>query len=306
MNDTITSVPGLLVGHHTDTTGATGVTVVVLPEPNVTAVDVRGHAPGTRETALLAPGMKVENVQAICLAGGSAFGLSAADGVVAALEDDGRGHVTPAGVVPIVPGAIIFDLPIGEPGVRPGPAEGRLAYAAASARPVAEGSVGAGTGATVAVWRGFEHVRKGGIGSAMRKVGEATLGVLVVTNAAGDVWSVDGTALTGGDAVPGPPRWEPPVAANTTLAVVATDASLSRAELQVLMVRAHDAYAVCVRPVHTRYDGDVVFAASCGDVAADVDALAEAAFDAVADAIVRSVRLATGLGGVPAVGETES
>lgn len=306
MNDTITAVPGLRVGHHTDPIGVTGVTVVVFPEPNVTAVDVRGHAPGTRETALLAPGMKVETVQAICLAGGSAFGLAAADGVVEALERDGRGHVTPAGVVPIVPAAIIFDLPVGERGVRPGPAEGRLAYEAASAEPVREGSVGAGTGATVAVWRGFEHVRKGGVGTAVRSVGEATLGVLVVTNAAGDIWSVDGASLTGGDAVPGPPRWDPPVPANTTLAVVATDAALTRTELQVLMVRAHDAYAVCVRPVHTRYDGDVVFASSCGGVASDVDALAEAAFDAVAEAIVRSVRSATGLGGVPAVGEGRS
>lgn len=305
MNDTITAVPGVLVGHHTDPVGATGVTVVVLPEPNVTAVDVRGHAPGTRETALLAPGMKVETVQAICLAGGSAFGLSAADGVVASLEADGRGHTTPAGVVPIVPTAIIFDLPVGEPGVRPGPEEGRLAYAAASPEPIVEGSVGAGTGATVSVWRGLEHVRKGGVGSAARSVGQATVAVLVVTNAAGDIWTVDGESLTGGDAVPGPPRWDPPVTANTTLAVVATDAALSRSELQVLMVRAHDAYAVCVRPVHTRYDGDVVFASSCGDVVADLDALAEAVFDAVAEAIVRSVRRSTGLGGVRAVSEEE-
>lgn len=306
MNDTITAVPGLRVGHHTDTHGVTGVTVVVLPEPNVTAVDVRGHAPGTRETALLAPGMKVESVQAICLAGGSAFGLSAADGVVSGLEHDGKGHFTPVGLVPIVPAAIIFDLPVGERGVRPGPAEGRLAYEAASSEPVAEGSVGVGTGATVAVWRGFEHIRKGGVGAAVRTVGDATVGVLVVTNAAGDIWSVDGTSLTGGDPVPGPPRWDPPVPANTTLAVVATDASLTRAELQVLMVRAHDAYAVCVRPVHTRYDGDVVFASSCGGVASDVDEIAEAVFDAVAEAIVRSVQSATGLGGVPAMGETES
>lgn len=303
MNDTLTAVPGVRVGHHTDLTGVTGVTVVVLPEPNVTAVDVRGHAPGTRETALLAPGMKVENVQAICLAGGSAYGLAAADGVVTALERDGRGHPTPGGPVPIVPAAILFDLPVGEPGVRPGPAEGTSAYDAATEEPVVEGSVGAGTGATVAVWRGLEHIRKGGVGSAVRGVGDATVGVVVVTNPAGDVWTVDGRPLTGGDPVPGPPQWDPPVVANTTLAVIATDAALTRSELQVLMVRAHDAYAVCIRPVHTRYDGDVVFASSCGTVAADVDALAEAVFDAVADAIERSVRLATGLGGVATIGE---
>jgi L-aminopeptidase/D-esterase-like protein len=302
MNDTLTAVPGVAVGQHTDLVGATGVTVVTLPEPNVTAVDVRGHAPGTRETALLAPGMKVETVQAICLAGGSAFGLAATDGVVAGLEVDGRGHPTPVGVVPIVPSAIIFDLPMGDPSARPGPAEGLAALRAAGADPVEQGSVGAGTGATVAVWRGFEHVRKGGVGSSAMSVGDATIGVLTVTNAAGDIWSVEGESLTGGSAVPGPPLWVPPSGTNTTLSVLVTDARLTRSELQMLMVRAHDAYAICIRPVHTRYDGDVVFASSVGDREVDLDALGEAAFAVTAVAIERSVRLATSLGGVPAIG----
>ena len=301
MNPTITAVPGVKVGHWTDTDAATGVTVITLPEPNVTAVDIRGLAPGTRETALLGPGMKVETVQAICLSGGSAFGLSAADGVVVALEADGRGHPTPIGVVPIVPAAIIFDLLIGDGSLRPGSDQGAAAYAAADDRPVVEGSVGVGTGATVAVWRGIEHIRKGGVGSVSTTVGETNIGVLVVANAAGDVWSVDGQSLTGGNAVPGPPGWEP-TATNTTLTVVATDAALTRSDLQLLMVRAHDAYAVCLRPVHTRYDGDVVFASSCGDRGADLDELGEAAFALTAEAIERSVRQATSLGGVPHIG----
>ena len=306
MNETLTAVPGVAVGHYTDRVGATGVTVVTLPEPNVTAVDVRGHAPGTRETALLAPGMKVETVQAICLAGGSAYGLAAADGVVQGLEAQGRGHVTPAGIVPIVPSAILFDLPLGEGDVRPGPSEGRTALEAASSDPVEEGSVGAGTGATVAVWRGFEHVRMGGVGSAAMAMGDATVGVLSVTNPAGDIWTVEGESLTGGLAVPGPPTWEPPSEANTTLSVIVTDAALTRSDLQMLMVRAHDAYAVCIRPVHTRYDGDVVFASSAGSVEADLDALGEAVFALTADAIRRGVTRATSIGGVPAVGDSGS
>ncbi len=301
MNDTITAVSGVAVGHHTDPVGVTGVTVVSLPEPNVTTVDVRGHAPGTRETALLAPGMRVETVQAICLAGGSAYGLAAADGVVTGLEADGRGHPTPAGVVPIVPAAIIFDLPLGDPPARPGPEQGLAAYRALDAGPVEQGSVGAGTGATVAIWRGVEHVRKGGLGSAATQVGEATIGVLTVTNAAGDVWTASGESLTGGEPVPGPPLWQKPAPGNTTLTVVVTDARLSRSDLQLLMVRTHDAYGVCLRPVHTRYDGDVVFAVSCGDRNADLDALGEAAFGLTARAIERGVRLAAPLGGVPAI-----
>ena len=159
---TITAVPGIRVGHWTDPLALTGVTVVVVPEPNVTTVEVRGAAPGTRETALLAPGMRVESVQAIALCGGSAFGLAAADGVVRELERDQRGHPTPAGPVPIVPAAVVFDLAVGDPAVRPGPEEGAAAYRAATDEPVQMGNTGAGTGATVAGWRGPQHCRKGG------------------------------------------------------------------------------------------------------------------------------------------------
>lgn len=299
---TLTSVPGIRVGHSTDPNGITGVTVVTLPTPNVTTVEVRGAAPGSRETALLAPGMRVEAVHSIVLAGGSAFGLAAADGVVRALEADGIGHPTLAGPVPIVPAAVVFDLWVGDPSARPGPAEGAAAYRAASGAPVEMGSVGAGTGAAVAGWRGPGAVRKGGVGSAAVRVGDATVGALVVLNAVGDVFGLDGTPLTGGPTIPPPTPIGPALPdENTTLAVVATDAALDRAALTRLCVQGHDAYAACLRPSHTRYDGDAVFAVSCGDHEEDPDALGVAVFEAVGRAIEAAMRAATSRGGVRAM-----
>jgi L-aminopeptidase/D-esterase-like protein len=289
VNDTITAVPGIEVGHWTDRQAMTGCTVVVLPEPNVVTADVRGGAPGTREFALLQPGMHVEQAQAFLLTGGSAYGLAAADGVMRGLEADGRGHETPVGRVPIVPAAVIFDL-YPDFSARPGADQGEVAYRAASSERVESGLIGAGTGATVAKWRGFEHRRPGGLGSAVRMAGDAIVGVLAVVNAVGDVFSLQGDSLTGGDAEPGPPNLIPEAFTNTTLVVVATDAALTRLELLRLLVRAHDAFAVCLRPVHTRFDGDVAFGASVGEVTADVDALAEAAFGATAAAIESAVR----------------
>ena len=301
---TLTAVPGVEVGHWTDLQGVTGVTVVSLPEPNVATVEVRGAAPGTRETALLAPGMRVEAVQAIVLAGGSAFGLAAADGVVRALERDGRGHPTAAGVVPIVPAAIIFDLFVGDPSARPDAAAGEAAYRARTSGPVPMGSVGAGTGAIVAGWRGFEHARKGGVGSHAEEVDGATVAALVVVNAVGDVFTLEGAPLTGGGPIPPPAPVAPKPLENTTLVVVATDARLDRAALMRLCVQGHDALSVCVRPGHTRYDGDAVFAVSCGTKDTDRDALGSAAFVAVGRAIEAAMRHASGLGGVPAIEET--
>ena len=179
---------------------------------------------------------------------------------------------------------------------RPGPDEGEAAYLAASAEPVGSGLIGAGTGATVAKWRGFDHRRPGGLGSATRRAGDATVGVLVVLNAVGDVFSLEGESLTGGEHEPGPPNLTPEAFTNTTLVVVATDARLSRLQLFRLVVRAHDALAACLRPVHTEFDGDVVFAASVGDVDAEVHTLAEAAFGATGRAIEKAVRAANGTG----------
>lgn len=289
---TLTAVPGVEVGHWTDPLAMTGCTVVVFPEPNTAAVEVRGAAPGTRETDLLGPGMRVQAVQAIVLTGGSAFGLAAADGVIAELEKEGRGHPTPVGPVPIVPAAVIFDLFLGNPQVRPGPAEGAAAYLAASDDPVPMGSVGAGTGAAVAGWRGPEAMAKGGVGSAAETVGDVVVGALAVVNALGDVFSLEGEALTGGSPVPGPPAVLPDPLTNTTLIVVATNASLAHDDLLRVAVRAQDAVAACVRPGHTRYDGDAAFAVSCGDVVASVDVVGEAAFTATARSIEAAIRAA--------------
>jgi L-aminopeptidase/D-esterase-like protein len=291
VNDTITGISGVEVGHWTDEEAGTGCTVVVFPEPNVAAGEVRGAAPGSRETALLEHGMRVEQIQAILLTGGSAFGLAAADGVVRALEADGRGHVTPVARIPIVPAAVVFDLAPGS-SVRPGPDHGEAAYRAATSDPVMSGRIGVGTGTTVAKWRGFEHMRPGGLGSALRQAGDAQVGALVVLNAVGDVFSIDGESLTGGSHEPGPPAQFPEAISNTTLVVLATDAMLTRSTLSRLAVRAHDALGACIRPVHTRFDGDIVFAVSCGAVEADVETVAEAAFGATAAAIERSVRAA--------------
>jgi len=294
VNDTITAIEGVEVGHWSDPDVGTGCTVVVFPEPNVAAGEVRGAAPGSRETALLEHGMRVEQIQAILLTGGSAFGLAAADGVVRALEADGRGHVTPVARVPIVPAAVVFDLNPVSVGVRPGPDQGEAAYRAANSDPVISGRVGVGTGTTVAKWRGFEHMQPGGLGSAVRPAGEATVGALVALNAVGDVFSITGESLTGGSHEPGPPAPFPETMPNTTLVVIATNAAMTRSTLSRLTVRSHDAMAVCIRPVHTRFDGDIVFAVSCGDIVADVETLAEAAFGATAAAIERAVRASAG------------
>ena len=284
---TLTSVPGIRVGHWTDDVALTGCTVVVLPEPNVIAGEVRGAAPGSREFALMAPGMTVEQAQAVVLAGGSAHGLAAADGVVRALEADGRGFVVGGFVVPIVPAAVIFDLTVGDGTVRPGPEEGASAYLAASEGPVASGRVGAGTGATVAKWRG--ETMPGGIGSAAVAVGGATVGALVVVNAIGDVFTLEGEPLTGGAHVADVPPVIPSERANTTLIVVATDAAMSRTQLGRAVVRSHDALAVCVRPAHTRFDGDSCFAVSCGTREVSPDLISEAAFEAVGRALEEAI-----------------
>jgi L-aminopeptidase/D-esterase-like protein len=298
-NETITAVPGVEVGHWTDPEAATGVTVINLPEPNRVAFEARGGAPGTRETALLAPGMKVETVQAIVFSGGSAFGLATADGVMREIAAEGRGHPTPAGPVPIVPAAILYDLIVGT-AQPPDAAAGAAAYRARTSEAVAQGSVGAGTGATVAKWQGFESMRKAGIGSAAASVGDCTLGVLVALNAVGDVIDLDGNWITGGRK--GEPTQEMPgVRQNTTLVLIATDANLTKSDLLRLSVRSHDALAATLRPAHTRYDGDIVFAASCGEEVADLDLLGEAAFASVATAIVNAVAAATPVAGIPAV-----
>jgi L-aminopeptidase/D-esterase-like protein len=289
---TITQVPGVEVGHVTDLDAMTGVTVITFAEPNVAVVDVRGGAPGSRELAAFGDAIKPVTINALVFSGGSAFGLAAADGVMGEIEREGRGAPTPAGPVPIVPAAIIFDLLVGRSDVRPTAEDGRAAYLARSTRPVATGAVGAGTGATVGKINGLGAMSPGGVGSAATGVDDAVVGALVVVNAVGDVYDLSGHRLTGSSATdlrPGESAFGP----NTTLIAVATDAAVDdRNELRRLAVRAHDALAATVRPAHTRYDGDTVFVVASGRADADIDALGEATFGVVASAIVGAIEAA--------------
>lgn len=314
----LAEVAGLRVGHATDEEGITGCTVVLATDGAVAGVDVRGSAPGTRETDLLRPTALVERVHAICLAGGSAFGLAAADGVMAWLAERGIGVETGVRRVPIVPAAVIFDLAVGDAGAAPGPGMGRAACdAAASGAPAAEGSVGAGTGATVGKLAGFASATKGGVGTASRRLRDgSTIGALAVTNAIGNVVGRSGRVLAGvrganGGFIDGEELLgaRPPdglidrFGTSTTLVVLGTDAPLDRAGCRKVAELGHDGLAIAIRPVHTMLDGDTVFALSTGVGrplgGTDLLALGAAATSVVVEAIERSVVTAKGRGGIP-------
>ena len=288
---TLRDVPGLRIGHWTDATGLTGCTVVLAPDAGAVAgVDVRGSAPGTRETDLLRPTALVERIHAICLAGGSAFGLAAADGVMRRLAERGIGFATGVRPVPIVPAAILFDLGVGDPLAAPDADAGYAATLAAEGNVgTPEGRIGAGTGATVAKMAGPDNAKPGGVGSAARLLPDgSTVGALVVNNALGNIHARDGTAL-----VLAAGRPQAPAAGNTTLVVLGTDANLDRAQCRKLAELGHDALAIGIRPMHTLFDGDVVFTTSTGDGSRlppeAFTAIGVAAVDAVGEAIERSV-----------------
>lgn len=296
----ITRVRGIRVGHVTDPVGVTGCTVVLCPPGTTGSVEVRGGAPGTRETDALQPGTLVNEVHAVLLTGGSAFGLAAADGVVRWLEERGVGFDVGVARVPIVPAAVLFDLAIGDATARPGAEAGYEACEAARDGQVAEGSVGAGTGATVAKMPRPDLGWKGGVGTVAEADDGLIIGALVAVNAVGDVIEDDGTPIAAnrGDADAEPEIWP---GANTTLAVVATNATLSKERAHLLAQAAHEGLSRALRPSHTIYDGDAVFAVATGEVEAPQARLEEIAVRVVADAIRRGVRAASSLGGVPAV-----
>ncbi len=312
----LTDVAGLAVGHHTLAARATGCTVVLCPAGAVAGVDVRGAAPGTRETDLLKPDNLVEQVHAVVLAGGSAFGLDTASGVMRWLDERGHGFTVGPARVPIVPAAVLFDLWVGDPRVRPGADDGYAACEAASTQAPAQGSVGAGAGATVGKLLGVARAMKGGIGTASVRVGTVTVGALIAVNAVGDVVdpasgrplagarSADGRTLA--DIVPALLRGEGPAGAlagmATTIGVVATDAQLTKPQANKLATMAHDGLARCIRPVHTMTDGDTLFALATGASGrgADLTVLGAMAAEATARAVLNAVRAATSLPGLPA------
>jgi L-aminopeptidase/D-esterase-like protein len=268
-------IDGIKVGHWTDAAAATGCTAVLFPEGTVASGEVRGGAPATREFDLLAPERSVSRLDAVIISGGSAFGLAAADGVVAHLEECGIGFPTPAGPVPIVVGMALFDLMVGDGSARPGAAEGRLAALAATSENVLVGRVGAGTGATVGKWRGWDHSVPGGLGIASAQRGELIVAAVMAVNAAGDVddgsvsrsvadgvldsWpeSAGDGSLADGDRV------------NTTIGVVATNGAVNKTGCLLLAQSAHDGLARAIFPPHTRSDGDAVVAAATGGVPVD-------------------------------------
>jgi L-aminopeptidase/D-esterase-like protein len=288
----ITEVPGIRVGHWTEPAARTGCTVVLCPPGTVGSGEVRGGAPGTRETDLLRPGTLVGEVHGVLLTGGSAFGLAAADGVVRWLEERGVGLDMDVARVPIVPAAVLFDLRVGNPSVRPGPAEGYAACEVAGQR-VEDGRIGAATGATVAKLHGPDRAVPGGLGTASLSEQGMTVGALAAVNAFGEVVEDDGALLAG--ALPGedPPesRSQPPLpGTSTTLVVVATDARLTKERANLLAIAAHDGLARAVRPAHTMWDGDAVFTLATGATDAAQPALERMAEEVVAEAIRRAVR----------------
>jgi len=318
-NDTLTAVPGIRVGHCTHLEGGTGCTVVLCPEGTVGAVDVRGGAPGTRETDLLDPSRHVSQVHAVTLAGGSAFGLAAADGVMRFLEEHEIGYRAQSGfIVPIVPAAIVFDLPVGRPGIRPDASMGYAACRVASAEPVAEGTVGAGTGCRVGAMYGNARASKGGLGSACVEIADGlVVAALMVVNTVGDVLDERGEVIAGLRQAPGssafvgmltalreyaPDSVAPSALANTAIGVVATNALLTKAEAAKVAQMAHDGLARAIRPAHTMHDGDTVFALATGERPTNVSIVGAFAAEAVSAAVRRAVRAATTLGDVRAVG----
>jgi len=309
----LTDVRGLRVGHFTETRRPTGCTVILMPDGAVAGVDVRGAAPGTRETELLAPTNAIEKIHALMLGGGSAFGLDAAGGVMRWLEEHGIGVQVGPARVPIVPAAILFDLWIGDASIRPDAASGYAACEAAGTDPVAEGNVGAGTGASVGKLFGIHRAMRGGLGSASVTVGGITVAALVAVNAIGDVIEpttglpIAGARSEDGQRLQGTMRsmLRGELAASlqpgsaTTLGVVATDAVLTKAQATKMAQMAHDGFARSINPVHTMTDGDTIFALATGasGQTASLTLIGALGAEMMATAIVRAVRAATRLTG---------
>lgn len=325
LHNTITDVPGILVGHAHDGEAITGCTVVLCMEGAVGGVDQRGGAPGTRETDLLGPMHLVNKVHGVLLTGGSAFGLDAATGVMRFLEEQDVGFDAHVAKVPIVPAAVLFDLEIGRVDVRPDKAMGYQACEKASTDPPEEGNAGAGMGATVGKILGMAGATKSGIGSASRDLGGgAVVGALIAVNAVGDV--VDpasgeilagtrpaklGPVRFGGDArfadtlavmkgMAGKMALRFASRGNTVIGVVATNAQLTKEEVNKVAQMGHDGIARAIRPAHTMLDGDTLFALSIGGKSVDVNIVGAYAAEVVAEAIVRAVWAAESLGGLPA------
>lgn len=316
----LTAIPGLKVGHFAMAGRPTGCTVVLAEGGAVGGVDVRGSAPGTRETDLLNPVNVVEKVHAVVLSGGSAFGLDAASGVMRYLEERGVGFETDVGKVPIVPAAVLFDLNVGDPRIRPTAECGYRAAESASAGPITEGNVGAGAGATVGKLAGASRAMRGGLGTASVATPSGLIvAALVVVNAVGDVIdpsngrviagvrTPDGRGLADARVLLRSGALTPPatIGRNTTIGVVATNATLTKAQATRMAQVAQDGLARTIVPAHTPFDGDAIFALATGSRpgAPDMTTVCALAADAVAEAVLRAVRAARGIPGYPSAAD---
>lgn len=308
----LTDIEGLQVGHAGDLRALTGCTVVLCGEEAVGGVCVRGLAPGTRETDLLRPGTLVERIHAVLLTGGSAFGLAAADGVVRYLEERGIGYDTGAARVPIVPAAVLYDLALGDKGVRPDAAMGYAACEAATSERGPQGNVGAGTGASVGKIMGMAHAMKAGLGTASVRVGRLVVAALVAVNAFGDVVNPSTGQIVAGARTPGghdfldtrkalrhPAIRRVLAFRNTVIGVVATNAALEVAHVAEMAAAAHTGLARVVRPATTLYDGDAIFGLSKGRARGSLALICDMAAEAMALAILNGVYAAEPAGGLP-------
>jgi L-aminopeptidase/D-esterase-like protein len=316
----LTAVAGLKVGHFSMVGRPTGCTVVLAEGGAVGGVDVRGSAPGTRETDLLNPVNTVEKVHAVVLTGGSAFGLDSASGVMRYLEEHGVGFETEFGKIPIVPAAVLFDLNLGDAKIRPTAECGYRAAATASTGPVAEGNVGAGSGATVGKVAGVSRAMRGGLGTASITMPDGlVVAALIAVNAVGDVIdpstgrviagvrTPDGKSLADARILLRSGALRPPatIGRNTTIGVVATNAVLTKAQATKMAQMAQDGLARTISPAHTTFDGDTIFALATGSRQGtpDMMTIGALAADAVAEAVLRAVRAATGIPGYPSAAD---
>ena len=312
MNNTITAINGIRVGHTTSEAGMTGCTVILCPPNTIGGVDQRGGAPGTRETDLLRPMHLVQQVHAIALSGGSAYGLSVADGVMRYCEEQGIGYPVPPFVVPIVPTAILMDLYMGDPTIRPNADMGYQACLSASSDPVTSGNIGVGMGCRIGGLFGNPSATKGGLGSSLIQIDdELMVGALVAVNAVGDVVDETGNIIAGIrnpdgsfigmlNAMRGMARMTPPDSSNTVIGTVVTNAKLTKEGVNKIAQMAQDGLAQAIRPAHTMFDGDTIFGLATGEIEANVSVVGAFAAEAMALAIRDAIKSAKTLGDVRA------
>ncbi len=310
--DSITDVAGIEVGHAQDFDALTGCTAILCRKGAVAGVDVRGGAPGTRETDLLRAGMMVQKIHALMLAGGSAFGLDAASGAMRYLAENRIGFKTRETHVPIVPSAILYDLDIGDSQVHPNAEMGYQACVNASTHEAAQGVVGAGTGASLGKMLGRKYAMKSGIGGASIRLGRGiVVGAIVALNPLGDIYDPsDGKFIAGIRTKRKTLDWmklashAPPILSNTVIGAVAVNAQFSKAEATRIAQMAHDGMARAIRPAHTQYDGDTIFALATGGKRADLSTVGAFAAEAFATAILRAAQASVSAGGLPGLADS--